>query len=173
MIQLTINTIMFIISFLFMQMKHPMSMGLMLLCQTLLISMIIGLNYKTFWFSYILFLIFIGGMMIMFIYMISLSSNEMFKLKKLPILYIIIMMSLLILILFSMDLFYLNFMKSMEMNNFINVISMMNNNSLSLNKIYNYPTNLITLLLILYLLLTLVIIVKITNFLMGPLRSMP
>lgn len=43
-------------------------------------------------------------------------------------------------------------------------------NSINLNKLYNFPTNLITLLLINYLLLTLIIIVKITNNFIGPLR---
>lgn len=41
---------------------------------------------------------------------------------------------------------------------------------LSLNKIYNFPTNLITLLLINYLFLTLLITVKITKKNYGPLR---
>lgn len=37
-------------------------------------------------------------------------------------------------------------------------------------KLYNYPTNFITILLINYLLLTLIAIVKITNIFFGPLR---
>lgn len=40
----------------------------------------------------------------------------------------------------------------------------------SLNKIYNFPTNLITLLLINYLFLTLLVTVKITKKNYGPLR---
>lgn len=43
-------------------------------------------------------------------------------------------------------------------------------NSLSLNKLYNYPTNLLTILLINYLLITLIAVVKITNLFKGPLR---
>jgi NADH-ubiquinone oxidoreductase chain 6 len=43
-------------------------------------------------------------------------------------------------------------------------------NVISLNKLYNFPTNLITILLINYLFLTLIAAVKITKILNGPLR---
>lgn len=43
-------------------------------------------------------------------------------------------------------------------------------NTTNLNKLYNFPTNLITLLLINYLLLTLIAVVKITDIFYGPLR---
>lgn len=42
----------------------------------------------------------------------------------------------------------------------------------TINKLYNYPTNLITLLLINYLFFTLIVVVKITNFYYGPLRNL-
>lgn len=48
--------------------------------------------------------------------------------------------------------------------------SLINEDILSLNKIYNFPTNLITLLLINYLFLTLLVTVKITKKNYGPLR---
>lgn len=44
-------------------------------------------------------------------------------------------------------------------------------NNFILNKIYNFPVNLITVLLINYLFLTLIATVKITNIFEGPLRS--
>lgn len=44
-------------------------------------------------------------------------------------------------------------------------------NTINLNKLYNFPRNFITLILINYLFLTLVIIVKITNNFSGPLRN--
>lgn len=43
-------------------------------------------------------------------------------------------------------------------------------NCLTLNKLYNFPTNILTILLIIYLFLTLVAVVKITNVFEGPLR---
>ncbi len=48
--------------------------------------------------------------------------------------------------------------------------SLLIENSLILNKLYNFPINLITILLIIYLFLTLIAVVKITNVFEGPLR---
>lgn len=48
--------------------------------------------------------------------------------------------------------------------------SLLIENSLILNKLYNFPVNLITILLIIYLFLTLIAVVKITNVFEGPLR---
>jgi hypothetical protein len=43
-------------------------------------------------------------------------------------------------------------------------------NSLNLNKLYIFPINLTTILLIMYLFFTLIAVVKITNIFEGPLR---
>lgn len=61
--------------------------------------------------------------------------------------------------------------QSNEINELININSILKENILILNKIYNYPTNLVTLLLINYLLITLIAIVKITNIFYGPIRQ--
>nr|YP_010155442.1 NADH dehydrogenase subunit 6 [Haemagogus albomaculatus]QQX45022.1 NADH dehydrogenase subunit 6 [Haemagogus albomaculatus] len=160
----------FITSFIFMQMKHPLAMGLMLLIQTFLISLLTGMYVKTFWFSYVLFLIFMGGMLVLFIYVTSLSSNEMFSMSfKLMFLSIVFLM-ISIFILFFLDLSMIeNFINNNEMNLFFNN-SLMLENIFELNKMYNFPTNLITLLLINYLFLTLLVVVKITKKNYGPLR---
>jgi len=41
----------------------------------------------------------------------------------------------------------------------------------SINKLYNFPTNIITLILINYLFFTLIVVVKITNFFFCSLRN--
>nr|YP_009170153.1 NADH dehydrogenase subunit 6 [Haemagogus janthinomys]ALE28944.1 NADH dehydrogenase subunit 6 [Haemagogus janthinomys] len=160
----------FITSFIFMQMKHPLAMGLMLLIQTFLTSLLTGMYVKTFWFSYVLFLIFMGGMLVLFIYVTSLSSNEMFSMSfKLSFLSIIFMMiSTFILFFFDKSIIE-NFINNNEMNLFFNNTLMLENIT-ELNKMYNFPTNLITLLLINYLFLTLLVVVKITKKNYGPLR---
>jgi len=48
----------------------------MLILQTLLVALISGLIIDRFWFSYILVLIFLGGILILFIYVAALASNE-------------------------------------------------------------------------------------------------
>nr|WNV61904.1 NADH dehydrogenase subunit 6 [Urodexia penicillum] len=171
MIQFILLTLMFIFNFIFMNMKHPLTMGLMLMIQTLLISLMTGLITKTFWFSYILFLIFIGGMLILFIYVISLTSNEMFNFSfKLIIFTFLMSILLMMILLFINNTFFNN--KNMEILSINNLNSFIMENSLSINKLYNYPTNLLTILLMNYLLISLIAIVKITKLFKGPLRPM-
>nr|ADW41335.1 NADH dehydrogenase subunit 6 [Drosophila canadiana] len=173
MLQLILYSLILLTSIIFMNMIHPLAMGLTLLIQTILISLITGLMTKTFWFSYILFLIFLGGMLVLFIYVTSLASNEMFNLSiKLTLISMTLFLMLLILT-FIMDKPSTSFFL---LNNEMEVISSnysyFTENSLSLNKLYNFPTNLITILLMNYLLITLIVIVKITKMFKGPLRIM-
>uniref|UniRef100_A0A903XVH0 NADH-ubiquinone oxidoreductase chain 6 n=1 Tax=Anopheles gambiae TaxID=7165 RepID=A0A903XVH0_ANOGA len=162
-----------IMSFIFMQMKHPLSMGLMLLIQTFLTCLITGIYVKSFWFSYVLFLIFLGGMLILFIYVTSLSSNEMFTMSFKLTMFSLVLFSLSMVIFFILDKTLIEqFIINMEMEKFSMTNNLINENILSLNKMYNFPTNLITLLLINYLFLTLLVTVKITKKFYGPLRPM-
>nr|YP_010725955.1 NADH dehydrogenase subunit 6 [Anopheles lindesayi]WDY83650.1 NADH dehydrogenase subunit 6 [Anopheles lindesayi] len=173
MTKLIIMTICLIMSFIFMQMKHPLSMGLMLLIQTFLTCLLTGIYVKTFWFSYVLFLIFLGGMLILFIYVTSLSSNEMFSMSfKLTLLSIMFFMTMIIMFFILDKSFIEQFISNMEMEKISLMNNLINENILSLNKMYNFPTNMITLLLINYLFLTLLVTVKITKKFYGPLRPM-
>nr|QMP96603.1 NADH dehydrogenase subunit 6 [Dorylomorpha xanthopus] len=160
-------------SLMFMQMNHPLAMGLTLLIQTVLISMITGLSTKTFWFSYIIFLIFLGGMLVLFIYVTSLASNEMFTLSIKSVMMLMITLFTLMIMLNFIDknlmnmFFYNNETKMLTYN-----MSYMNESSIEMNKLYNFPTNMITIMLINYLLITLIAVVKITKMFYGPLRLM-
>nr|QNV11666.1 NADH dehydrogenase subunit 6 [Morellia hortorum] len=172
MMQWILMTLLFIFNFIFMNIKHPLAMGLTLLIQTIMVSMLSGLMTKSFWFSYILFLVMLGGMLVLFIYVTSLASNEMFSFS------IKLMISTLIMFMLSMILLYfidknllLQYMNT-EIQPINNLNSFISENSLSLNKLYNYPTNLLTILLMNYLLITLIAVVKITNLFKGPLRPM-
>nr|APX39924.1 NADH dehydrogenase subunit 6 [Hydrothassa fairmairei] len=159
--------LMWLMSIMVMFLNHPLSLGLILLLQTIMISMLIGLMSLNFWYSYILFLIMIGGMLILFIYMTSVASNEKFKFSyKLFLLFIFMMIIMLITI----------FMDNLYFNLKINSYDVMNQNycynfKLSINKYMNYPQNFILLMMILYLLITLIMVVKITNINYGPLRQ--
>nr|YP_009652935.1 NADH dehydrogenase subunit 6 [Fucellia costalis]QCG69887.1 NADH dehydrogenase subunit 6 [Fucellia costalis] len=172
MMQWILMSLLFIFNFIFMNMKHPLAMGLTLLIQTTLVCLTSGLMTKSFWFSYILFLVFLGGMLVLFIYVTSLASNEMFSfsIKLLFISLIIFMLSMTTL--FFMDKNILLQYFNLETQSISNMNSYLMENSLSLNKLYNYPTNLLTILLMNYLLITLIAVVKITNLFKGPLRPM-
>nr|QNE85385.1 NADH dehydrogenase subunit 6 [Platypalpus agilis] len=173
MLQMFMSFLILISSFIFIQMSHPLSMGLMLLMQTMLICVITGLMTKTFWFSYILFLIFLGGMLVLFIYVTSLASNEMFSFSMtlFSLSMFILLLSISTIYLLDKTLF-IYFIPNNEMTMLNEMSSLIKENSITLNKLYNFPTNLITILLIIYLFITLVAIVKITNIFYGPLRPM-
>nr|WGO57935.1 NADH dehydrogenase subunit 6 [Episymploce sundaica] len=160
---LTMSTL---LSISFTQMNHPLAMGLILLVQTVLISMITGMLSQTFWFSYVLFLIFLGGMLILFIYVTSLASNEMFFLSTKMLMAMTMMMFLFIIMFYSLKM---SITQNQEMMNFLSINSLLMN---SLTKLYNQPTGVITILLASYLFLTLIAVVKITNIFKGPLRQM-
>nr|AVN68234.1 NADH dehydrogenase subunit 6 [Phyllodromica sp. Phil] len=161
MILISINMI---ISLMFTQMKHPLAMGLILLIQTTIMSTISGIMSKNFWFSYVLFLIFLGGMLVLFIYVTSLASNEMFNMST--------NIMMIMLLLFPITMVMKNYWPELTMYNQESMNFLMNNNlSTMLTKLYNYPTNLITIMLASYLFLTLIIVIKMTNIFMGPLRK--
>nr|UJG45186.1 NADH dehydrogenase subunit 6 [Scathophaga inquinata] len=172
MMQWILMSLLFIFNFIFMNMKHPLAMGLTLLIQTTLVCLTSGLMTKSFWFSYILFLVFLGGMLVLFIYVTSLASNEMFSFSiKLLFISLIIFTTMMITLFFIDKNNLLNY-SNMEIQSISNMNSYLMENSLSLNKLYNYPTNLLTILLMNYLLITLIAVVKITNLFKGPLRPM-
>ena len=155
----------------FLFIKHPLSIGLILLIQTILIRLFTGLIIKTFWFSYILFLIFIGGILVLFIYVTSLASNDLFKInfKILSILLIIFRCLSLFLLFIDKNIIFFYFINH-ETFSFDILNKFILENSQILNKLYNFPINLITIALIIFLLITLIAIVKITNVFEGPLR---
>nr|YP_010294907.1 NADH dehydrogenase subunit 6 [Oiceoptoma thoracicum]UMO90845.1 NADH dehydrogenase subunit 6 [Oiceoptoma thoracicum] len=157
-------TLSLMLSFTFIFMQHPLSMGLVLLSQTILIALITGVISLNFWFSYILFLIMIGGMLVLFIYMTSVASNEKFKYSNL-----ITLMNIIIFLL-SIPLYFIDNML-VYVNN-IQVENLMNEELfLSLSKFFNFPSSIILLMMIIYLFITLIAVVKITNISCGPLRQ--
>nr|YP_009371271.1 NADH dehydrogenase subunit 6 [Styloperla spinicercia]ARR75392.1 NADH dehydrogenase subunit 6 [Styloperla spinicercia] len=172
MMQLIIMTSSALISIIFTQMNHPLAMGLMLLAQTLTICLLTGLSTMSFWFSYMLFLVFLGGLLVLFIYVTSLASNEMFSLSTNTILYAVISLSLIIpTLLFSDMTSWLSMINNNDMLNLSSITIYQEESYMSLMKLYNQPTSIITLMLITYLFLTLIAVVKITKISSGPLRQ--
>nr|UBN08817.1 NADH dehydrogenase subunit 6 [Neogeoscapheus dahmsi] len=154
-----------LLSILFTQMNHPLAMGLVLFIQTIMISMITGISAQSFWFSYILFLIFIGGMLVLFIYITSLASNEMFIMST-KLLYLLVIITPMMMFLLKMNFPILMNQESLMF------LSINNSTSLPLLKLYNYPNGILTIMMAIYLLITLIAVVKITNIFSGPLRQM-
>nr|QLY90211.1 NADH dehydrogenase subunit 6 [Hydraena gracilis] len=147
-------------SMMFLFMIHPLSMGMILLIQTILVSLITGYFFVNFWYSYILFIIMIGGMLVLFIYMTSVASNEKFKFSNKLMMMLLLMMTLMMMFMWS-DNMYINIM---------NTDYNMNLNP-TLIKFYNMPLLYIMFMMIIYLFITLIAVVKITEFKLGPLRQ--
>nr|YP_010329964.1 NADH dehydrogenase subunit 6 [Nyctemera adversata]UNP54876.1 NADH dehydrogenase subunit 6 [Nyctemera adversata]WIL07545.1 NADH dehydrogenase subunit 6 [Nyctemera adversata] len=154
--------------------SNPLSMGLMILIQTLLVCLISGMLIKTYWFSYILFLTLLGGLLVLFIYVSSIASNELFKPSfNFKIIFIFIMFLMMMMIyMYMYNLFWMNLSFNSDMNNFFLFDIFINNeNKINLNKLYNNQNYMIMLMLMIYLFITLIAVVKITNIFYGPLRS--
>nr|YP_010531187.1 NADH dehydrogenase subunit 6 [Athalia scapulata]UXW93409.1 NADH dehydrogenase subunit 6 [Athalia scapulata] len=148
--------------------KTPLLMLLFLIAQTLLVTMTTTLMNSSSWHSYILFLILIGGLLILFIYINSLIPNQKINFK-LPLMYISMSFIMIILVLNNN---YYSYSNNPETENFF-YMELNPNFSIKLvmNKLYNKPTNFTMFLLMNYLLWTLMIAVKIININMGPIRK--
>nr|YP_010233756.1 NADH dehydrogenase subunit 6 [Eophileurus chinensis]QSZ78125.1 NADH dehydrogenase subunit 6 [Eophileurus chinensis] len=163
---LTLVALMMISSICIVSLAHPMSMGGILLLQTITITLTIGFFHSNFWYSYVLFLVMVSGMLVLFAYMTSVASNEKFT-PSFKVTFMVVMIIIAFVFIFMMmDPYYSN------MNNiFSDSINLHNSYSTSMTKYFNYPTISIMIMLIIYLLITLIAVVKITMIKMGPLRQ--
>nr|ASY98558.1 NADH dehydrogenase subunit 6 [Parymenopus davisoni] len=160
-------SIMLTLSIMFLFLNHPLSMGLILFLQAICMCLVSGYMSLSFWFSYVLLLIYLGGMLVLFMYVTSLASNEMFfysnKILLTMISFPIILMSIYY---FNMN-YSMNLYENLENSLTLNLLP---NNFLL--KMYNQPINMIMILIASYLFLTLIAVVKIINIFKGPLRQM-
>ncbi|YP_009054354.1 NADH dehydrogenase subunit 6 (mitochondrion) [Papilio polytes] len=174
MLKMFFSTMIIMFSIMMLFLNHPLSMGLMILIQTLIICLLSGMLINSYWFSYILFLVFLGGLLVLFIYVSSVASNELFNMNFFlkNIMFLLMLMSLFLSLYNMYNLNWLNFSFNNEMKNLTNFFIFFNNeNKINLSKLYNKQTHLMMMMLIIYLFITLVAIVKITNIFFGPLRS--
>nr|APX40743.1 NADH dehydrogenase subunit 6 [Smaragdina reyi] len=155
-------------SIMFCLMKHPLTLGLVLLTQTILIALSSGIMNMNFWFSYIVFLIMIGGMLVLFTYMTSIASNEKFSFSYKTFIVISLMLIMMTTILWLTDpLIPHSLTEMIELKS----VPAIKNPDLFMNKYMNYPHGMIYLLMIIYLLITLIAIVKIAMKMESPLRQ--
>nr|YP_009692097.1 NADH dehydrogenase subunit 6 [Hypsauchenia hardwickii]QEG98436.1 NADH dehydrogenase subunit 6 [Hypsauchenia hardwickii] len=137
-------------------MKNPMSLSIILLTQTMMMILMMNTIFNSSWIPMITFLIMIGGLLIIFMYISSINSNEKFKLN------------------FKMTLMLIFFMIGAEemLNSYQIMEEQMieNNLSMSMSKLYN-KTMMVTMMLIMYLIITMITVNKIIKMFYGPLRS--
>nr|YP_010757410.1 NADH dehydrogenase subunit 6 [Aconurella montana]WEU77753.1 NADH dehydrogenase subunit 6 [Aconurella montana] len=146
------------ISTLIMFLKTPMSMGVLLLTQTTLATLLICKMALSSWMSMVMFMMFIGGLLILFMYMSSIASNEKFK-PSLKLVFVLIMI-----ITPTEEMF-------MEIQTNEMMSSNMKMDMISMSKIYNKKTMMMTLFLFLYMLLSMISVTVIVKMFKGPLRA--
>nr|WGT89650.1 NADH dehydrogenase subunit 6 [Sclomina pallens] len=151
------------ISITFMFLKHPLSMGMALIMQTINVSLITGMMINTFWFSYILLITMLSGALVLFIYMASIASNEKFYTSITMMLFILASMGVAL---------TLTLLKAYpNMTETIKKMNLNNEQVLSLIKMFNMHNMIVTLTMIIYLFMTMVVISYIVNVHEGPLRT--
>ena len=148
--------------------KHPLTLGLTLILQTLLICAASSISTSFTWFSYILFIIFVGATLVLFIYVASLAPNEIISLSP-PLALITTIPLLTIPILLIIDQLIYRTKVSRE-SSFTNIKQTSTSPLAELRIIYNPPITRITAFVIIYLLITLLVVVKLTPTFSGPLR---
>lgn len=146
-----------LISFIFILFCHPITIGITLLIQTVIVRIITLLLFSNSWFSYIIFLILIGGLLILFIYITRIASNEKFKFNF-NLIYILFLYLIFFLILNNKLNFYIKTELMFQFN-------------ICLTKFIQPIRNLILLFLIIYLFIILIASVKISVSSGGPLRQ--
>nr|YP_001798503.1 NADH dehydrogenase subunit 6 [Friesea antarctica]ABS57601.1 NADH dehydrogenase subunit 6 [Friesea antarctica] len=139
----------------------PILMLAIILIQALMICLMVKSFSSISWYSFILFLVFVGGLMILFIYIVSLASNNNLTIS---------MNKPLIFTLFSsLMIFSLSVMMTSK-NNTLSGPTLMET-KLWLFKMYSMTSLPTILMVMLYLLLTLMITVSLVLKKSGPLRS--
>nr|YP_009485640.1 NADH dehydrogenase subunit 6 [Tapeinus singularis]AVZ00776.1 NADH dehydrogenase subunit 6 [Tapeinus singularis] len=164
MMPLTIMSMM--ISIMFMFMNHPLSMGLMLIIQTMLIALISGTMMNTFWFSYILLITMLSGALVLFIYMASVASNEKFNMSI-----TMMMLTSMTMITALVSFFLVDQLSTNKMWSTSKKATLENEQILSLIKMFNIHNMSLTILMISYLFFTMIAISYIVNTYEGPLRT--
>nr|YP_010845357.1 NADH dehydrogenase subunit 6 [Tetrastichus howardi]QXM14791.1 NADH dehydrogenase subunit 6 [Tetrastichus howardi] len=140
---------------------HPIILSLILLLLLMSSSLTIELYYNMNWISYLMFLIMIGGLMIIFLYFTSFIGNMKMSLKwNYIIMYpmkIILMFMFMFLIFIYIKFNYPWYFISMDISNYMNFYQIKFNTMY----MYMYNKNYSLLICMIYLLIMLMFIVKI------------
>nr|YP_009917429.1 NADH dehydrogenase subunit 6 [Nabis ferus]QLF99796.1 NADH dehydrogenase subunit 6 [Nabis ferus] len=148
-------------------MKHPLSMGLILILQTLITTLISGIMYNnSFMLSYILLITMLSGALVLFIYMASVASNEKFKTSSTMLMFIIMWMLITLTLTMVNDEVLMNMVSKDNMNYYT-----MYDQAISMSNLFNTQSMFLTIMMVLYLLYTMISVTYIVNVFEGPMRK--
>nr|AXI98763.1 NADH dehydrogenase subunit 6 [Pseudoniphargus sp. 2-Andalusia] len=154
-----------LISVMFLLTISPLFLSVMIIAQTITLALALSASAVTSWFSFMLIMIYLSGMMIIFIYISSMASNELFYSNNLPVVSLFLLLAPFTFMIFNFThnspSDYLN---AMDQNmTQITILKTM--------KMFSKPLFIMTIMLIIYLLLAMIMVSKNTSFSSGPLRS--
>nr|YP_010610742.1 NADH dehydrogenase subunit 6 [Graneledone verrucosa]WAP91562.1 NADH dehydrogenase subunit 6 [Graneledone verrucosa] len=142
---------------------QPLSLGIMIMLISIFMSIIISFFIYS-WYGFMLFLVYIGGLLVMFMYIISLIPNLIFFSKGLLFYFFSLMMGFFLMNLFSM-------FKYMDLNMISMNLMEMKNMSMGLSSLVMSNYNFFSYIFLgILLLLILISVVKICYYCEGPLR---
>nr|UAT98627.1 NADH dehydrogenase subunit 6 [Pyrops spinolae] len=146
--------------------KHPLSMGFMLMVQTATLCAYQSTMASTPWYLYVLFLTTVGGLMIMFMYMASIASNEKFNLSiKMTMMWMV--MGMMMILLTNTDLTMEHIYKMTETK--LQMTEMSEEKSTS--KFFMMNKMNITMTMMMILIMTMVSVTNISSTFEGPLKK--
>jgi len=152
-----------IISNLFLISKNPLTLGSIVIVQSILISLIIYLISSISWYSFLILIVFVSAIIVIFAYVASLANNKYYlnKIKIIPI-----FSTLMLIIVLTPNL--INYIYIIPVNTNINYDKLFFVKTI--HKIYLTNINL-TVILVSYLLLALIVVVYVINLTEGSLKQ--
>lgn len=141
-----------------MHINHPVFITLIIILQRLIICVTLWITSPTAWIAYTLFLIFIGGLIVLFIYTTSLASNEKIETSVLTFKKIITL-TLVITVIIIVNIF--------SETSFKKIYSL----KIQIEATFSWKSCPVVIIIISYLLFTLIVIVKTADKIEGPLRN--
>nr|AKM69986.1 NADH dehydrogenase subunit 6 [Takecallis arundinariae] len=159
------KTIIFInlsLSMILTMMKSPLSSNLIILGQSISLTMMINLINKTSWISFMLFILYVGGLMIIFLYISGIAFNELNIIKNYK--------NMLIKISIMMIMIYL-IKPLMILENFHFENNLMFEDNFYLINMFILPNNLIIYFILFILFFMLILIIWILKNNKGPIRQ--
>jgi len=167
MIILFITQFVFVLTIIFLLTNHPLALRFILILTRIFYSAFLYVFSLSSWVPYILVIVFLSGIIIIIIYITSLSSNEPISVSKESI--FILLLSNLLIFLSSYKYLYTSISNTNLLNRLTSFIR--NHSSELIYKTYNYINWEITSMLIIYLFIVLIVAVKVTSLNSGPLRT--
>nr|QGQ51713.1 NADH dehydrogenase subunit 6 [Eurythenes magellanicus] len=157
----------FFLALMFMSTSTPLLMTLLIITVSATVALLSYLLSKMAWFSFILLMVFISGVMIIFVYISSLASNKMNPTRPLPAL--VLASFLLTLPLLTSNDYFTKTSNTHSIDSL--PLTTLTSSPSMISKLYAPLIAPLTTLLMLYLLLVLLVVVKTTSTTKGPLRS--